>query len=189
MINTNRLFVAMLIFYACIYVTMYRYISRSPDDSFTSLNQTSKLSLLDPFLNFLLDSGFESGIFDIISGKQADGLANLRKTTAKSHPFTILGAYPDPSDYVPKPKYNKMSFGIVNEDNYCEKVDLNNFENPDRMFNEKGVFFTDYKPGGVVRGAILKSGTIPKSMQHISKALSHEALAKVNFFLYLILIG
>jgi len=164
MINTNRLFVAMLIFYACIYVTMYRYISRSPDDSFTSLNQTN--------------SGFESGIFDIISGKQADGLANLRKTTAKSHPFTILGAYPDPSDYVPKPKYNKMSFGIVNEDDYCEKVDLNNFENPDRMFNEKGVFFTDYKPGGIVRGAILKSGTIPKSMQHISKALSHEALAK-----------
>jgi len=100
-------------------------------------------------------------------------------TPVDANPFEILGAYPDPSAYVPKPKYNKTSFGIINDDNYCKKVDLSNLENPENMFREKGIFFTDYKPGGVVRGAILKFGTIPKSMAHISKALSNEDAAKV----------
>ena len=65
------------------------------------------------------------------------------KTTPKQNPFNLLNAYPDASPFVPRPIFNKTHYGLINEDNYCQVVDMYNLEHPENIFNKTN-FFTDF---------------------------------------------
>jgi len=69
--------------------------------------------------------------------------ANVARDPYKWNPFSVLGAYPDPSAYVSNSTYEKTPFGLKKDENYCDKVDLQNLNNPHIMFNKESAIFTD----------------------------------------------
>lgn len=66
-----------------------------------------------------------------------------------SNPFYLLGAYPNVTlDYFNsypdgRPFYNKLNYGLYNDNDYCELVDFYNLAHPENMFKRRN-FFTDY---------------------------------------------
>jgi len=127
---------------------------------------------------------FESKKFRPISEEKGTKNGFTRKT----NPFNLLGAYPEVLIQVPyrskfeKPAYHKINYGLVNDDDYCDKVDQFNFENPQNMFKKMN-FFSDYTLHGVVRGDV-----IPRlgkdTMKGISKfnSAAVEAKERTNHF-------
>jgi len=97
------------------------------------------------------------------------------EATIRMNPFVVLGAYPDPSKYMgagKKPTYNKPHFGIINDDDYCNQVDLYNLRYPNNMFKKKN-FFTDFVNGSMVRSKVMKKvGTV--YMQQVSRTMPKD---------------
>ena len=69
--------------------------------------------------------------------------------TRESNPFNLMGAYPEPKIRVPyeegfeKTRYNKINYGLFNDQDYCEEVDFYNLANPHNIFTKQN-FFSDY---------------------------------------------
>ena len=59
------------------------------------------------------------------------------------NPFPMLGAYPDIDSSYQEIKYDVPFRGLHSEQDYCERVDLYNIQNPDNMFKQKN-FYTDF---------------------------------------------
>ena len=59
------------------------------------------------------------------------------------NPFPMLGAYPDIDSSYQEIKYDVPFRGLYSEQDYCERVDLYNIQNPDNMFKQKN-FYTDF---------------------------------------------
>lgn len=79
-----------------------------------------------------------------------------------SNPFYLLGAYPNVTlDYFNsypdgRPFYNKMNYGLYNDNDYCELVDFYNLAHPENMFKRRN-FFTDYaKKNGLARMLVMR---------------------------------
>ncbi len=53
-------------------------------------------------------------------------------------------------DPILKPNPQVPNMGLVNDDNYCEKVDDYNLRNPDNVFKQMN-FVTDYNTDGLAR--------------------------------------
>ena len=60
-----------------------------------------------------------------------------------SNPFFILGAYPEITKEYQEFKYNKGNYYLYNDENYCDRVDMNNLRNPENIFEQR-TFYTDF---------------------------------------------
>jgi len=99
------------------------------------------------------------------------------------NPFRLLEAYPDPSTLIKRPMYHKKQFGILNDDKYCEVVDMNNLQYPQKMFNKEGVIFTDFKINSMAEKTARKYGKVPLGKHHHqANAKKYETLNKTTSF-------
>jgi tubulin polyglutamylase TTLL1 len=77
----------------------------------------------------------------------------LNKLTSPN-PFKILGAYAEIPEGLVKPKYDTVHFGLMNEDDYCERTDRYNLLYTDNIFKNKNIF-TDYLPWMMISDRII----------------------------------
>jgi tubulin polyglutamylase TTLL1 len=91
-----------------------------------------------------------------MAGKFVLQLNDFRKNLRESNLFHHLGVYPTlglelfnayPDGH---PLYTYPNMGLVNDQSYCDVVDIFNLYNPDNIFKNM-YFFTDYNPEGLVR--------------------------------------
>jgi len=83
------------------------------------------------------------------------------KRVYKWNPFEVLGAYPDPKPYCGKGAFNITWYGLDKDEKYCEKTDLRHLNNPEIMFNNKGIIFSDFFKGSALFPQIKKYGQSP----------------------------
>ena len=90
-----------------------------------------------------------------LAGKFVLQLNDFRKNLRESNIFHKLGAYQKVTlDYFNAypdghPLFNYPNMGLINDNSYCDVVDLYNLYNPDNIFKEMN-FFTDYNPEGIL---------------------------------------
>jgi len=105
------------------------------------------------------------------------------QSKVETNPFKLLGVYTNPITHVPNSLYNKVHFGILNEDKYCEVVDMHNLQNPEKLFNKQGVIFTDYKFNSMAEKTARKYGKVPLVKHHHSaNAKKYQANKKTTTF-------
>jgi len=104
-----------------------------------------------------------------------------------SNPFFLLGAYPIVekkyfNSYPDgKPYYTKFNYGIVNDADYCEIVDLYNLAHPENMFDQMN-FFTDYAKNGLARVDVIRSiGN--DTMHQISRYMDRKEFNSAQYHL------
>jgi len=112
-----------------------------------------------------------------------------------SNPFFLLGAYPRMgNEYFNSypdgtPFYEKFNYGVINDPDYCELVDLYNLAHPENMFETMN-FFTDYAKNGLTRGSVIRKIGVD-TMRQVSRYMEkkdfnsaqyHLSPAITNFF-------
>jgi len=98
------------------------------------------------------------------------------------NPFRVLGAYPEIPESFYKPRYNITHFGLINEDDYCERVDMYNLLHPRNMFDEMN-FFTDSSPLMTPRAKVMsKIGKIimPHMLRSMPEPMYRSKLFQFN---------
>lgn len=89
------------------------------------------------------------------SSKGASAQNNVEPVDPRNNPLYLLGAYPDLTSaykdlsnkffFGQIPNYSRPHYGLINEDDYCTRVDIYNLEHQENMFKQQ-TFFTDYHP-------------------------------------------
>jgi len=104
-----------------------------------------------------------------------------------SNPFFLLGAYPRVdlkyfNSYPDgKPYYEKHNYGLINDPDYCEIVDLFNLAHPENMFDQMN-FFTDYAKNGLPRAEVIRKIGVD-TMYQVSKYMSKKEFYSAQYHL------
>jgi len=168
----NNIKKVLLLFGACYAIVFlvlldhqYEFSSRALSNDFTS--SWSGTSMRGQQLSVNSEkptpSGFASELIDkILSTVTGDSNApEEMKRVYKWNPFEVLGAYPDPKPYCGKAAFNITWHGLEKDDKYCEKVDIMRLNDPEIMFNNKGLLFSDFPQGSALFPPIRKYGKSP----------------------------
>lgn len=105
----------------------------------------------------------------------------------EDNPFYMMGGYPEVQLKVPysdqlEKMSKKVNYGIINEDDYCERVDFYNLMHPENIF-EKMNFLSDYADDTVVRRDIIKTigkDSVPEINKYGATAKLREETYKLD---------
>jgi len=101
----------------------------------------------------------------------------------ETNPFRLLDVYPDPSTHVKTPLYNKIQFGIENDDRYCQAVDFFNLQHPEKLFTKNAIIWTDFNKNSMVERTARKYGSVPlMKYHHQANAKKYETSKKTTTF-------
>jgi len=113
--------------------------------------------------------------------------SNVGQVLRWSNPFFLLGAYPRiGNEYFNsypdgRPYYEKTMYGIINDNDYCELVDLYNLAHPENMFKSMN-FFTDYSRTGLTRAQVVRKIGVD-TMRMVSRYMKKKEFNKPQFHL------
>jgi tubulin polyglutamylase TTLL1 len=123
-----------------------------------------------------------TGKFLNMAGKFIAQLNKFKTTLREANIFEKLGAYP-PLDLElfnaypdGHPLYSYPNMGLMNDQSYCDVVDMFNLYTPDNIFKNM-FFFTDYNPAGLVRTAVVNRigiDTHPMLSKDMDKSVFYE---------------
>jgi hypothetical protein len=109
------------------------------------------------------------------------------KVLRYSNPFFLLGAYPRiGNEYFNsypdgRPYYEKFNYGLINDEDYCEMVDLYNIAHPENMFDTMN-FFTDYSRTGLTRGDVIRKIGVD-TMRQVSRYMEKPDFNSAQYHL------
>jgi len=104
-----------------------------------------------------------------------------------SNPFFLLGAYPKiGNEYFNsypdgRPFYEKFNYGVINDNDYCELVDLYNLAHPENMFESMN-FFTDYSRTGLTRASVIRKIGVD-TMRQVSRYMPKKDFNSAQYHL------
>jgi len=104
-----------------------------------------------------------------------------------SNPFFLLGAYPRiGNEYFNsypdgRPYYEKFNYGVINDNDYCELVDLYNLAHPENMFSSMN-FFTDYSRTGLTRANVVRKIGVD-TMRQVSRYMDKKDFNSAQYHL------
>jgi len=173
--NITKLFLFLIACYGIVFLVLldraHHLSSNTLSDDPTSNGSGSLMrgkKLLIDSLRSGAASEFVESILDAEAGLKAK--EELKKVF-KWNPFAALGAYPDPTPYCLNGTFKITHYGLEKDDKYCEKVDLMHLNDPEVMFNKKGIIFSDFVKGSALYPQARKYGAIPFNREVL---LTHE---------------